>query len=74
MIYISIAIAVVGLLIALFEKKIVGDYRSKISLIALYGGSCSGIIGGFYVNEATGFFAVCVVLLVIAFLFGYDRG
>jgi hypothetical protein len=74
MIYALFAFILLGILIAAFEEQIVIKYRSKISLISLSGACCAGALGGFSINEAAGFFSVCVVLLVIAFLFGYDRG
>jgi hypothetical protein len=58
----------------LFEKYVVVALRRKISLSALLVGSLLVSVGGFKVSEAVGFFSSAAVLLLIAFLFGYDRG
>lgn len=58
----------------LFEKYVVIALRRKVSLSALLVGSLFVGVGGFKVSEAVGFFSSAAVLLLIAFLFGYDRG
>lgn len=56
------------------EKYIVNALRQKIALSALLAGSFLISAGGFQVSEAVGLFCSAAVLLLIAFLFGYDRG
>lgn len=57
-----------------FEKLITTTIRRKISLATLLLGGMCVCVGGFRVSEAVGFFSSAAVLLLIAFLFGYDRG
>ena len=56
------------------EKYVVESFRSKISLGSLMVASLLMSVGGFQISEAVGFFCSAAVLLLIAFLFGYDRG
>lgn len=58
----------------MFDRYVVQSLRSKISLSSLLVGSLLIGVGGFQVSEAVGFFCSAAVLLLIAFLFGYDRG
>lgn len=70
-----IASAVILVIIGFsLERFISTSIRSKVALSSLLVGSFLISVGGFKVSEAVGFFSSAAVLLLIAFLFGYDRG
>lgn len=71
----SVIIAAVAVVIGFVLKQdLIEKYRQRLAFAGLLGGCFVLPCAGFRVSEAVGFFSVSVVLLMIAFLFGYDRG
>jgi hypothetical protein len=56
------------------KPELVSKWRARISMSALLGACSFLTAAGFSYSGAIGFFALSAVLLLIALLFGYDRG
>ena len=69
--------AICGLLMVLgfaVKPELIGKWRGRISLSALFGGCSFLTCAGFSYSGAIGFLCLSAVLLMVALLFGYDRG
>lgn len=69
---ISAAVVLIGSLAFGFIAKI--NLKDQIALSCLLVGGAFGVSTGFIVSEAIGMLALSIVFLLLAFLFGYERG
>jgi hypothetical protein len=64
--------AIPTLLVVLFGRQLPLDPRARLAAGALVSGTSAGIAGGMMVGTETGLFVASALLILVAFLMGYE--